>query len=127
MYSLNIERVRLFNNCLVRTSFVADKQGVFRVPISFLYDYMILANCLKVCFVDALPRWLFATHTYTAHLTIMDVVKFWKAIVPDYTDEVLARGHRFEPNVKGGLGIAICVLNPRVSMVERAISASGQL
>lgn len=51
---LHIDRVRLLNNCLVRFSFAANQQVVFKVPASFDCISYVLANYLRGRSVDVL-------------------------------------------------------------------------
>lgn len=63
LYCLNIKRVHFANNRRFHTEIVANRPVVIQVPSSLSWDHLVLANSLKVCFVDALARWLFVTKT----------------------------------------------------------------
>lgn len=57
-------------------------------------DYLDLANCLNVFFVDVLASWYFAIQTLTVHLAFVDADELWEARVSDYSNDVLDRGHQ---------------------------------
>lgn len=54
--------------------------------------------------------------------TLTDVDELGKATVPDYTNDFLPRGHRYQHVITGCLGLAIDVDDLRVLMAERAVA-----
>lgn len=78
-YQLKIKRVCLVNNRCVRTAFASSQQSTFQILSPLSCDYVGIANCLKVFFVDVLARWLFHIITLTAYLTFIYVEELWEA------------------------------------------------
>lgn len=47
LYRIDIERVRIVNDCRVWSAFVVKQQGVFQVSVSFAFCILVLQSPLK--------------------------------------------------------------------------------
>lgn len=82
---------------------------------------------MEVRFIDVLKRWVFATQTSTTQPTFMNVDELWEVRVPHYTDDALARGHRYKNIIASRLGLAIGVEDICVFLAKKAATAKEQL
>lgn len=103
-----------------------NQQDVFQVTSFFPFDFFGLAKCLDVCFIDVLAPSLFATQTLTAHPASMYVDELGEVKVPEYTDEVLLRGHRYRHFIAIRLRLAIGIedARERVLLLDEPVMAA---
>lgn len=75
LYWRDIECVRLVNNRRFRSSFVANRKGLYQVSTSVLCDCFAITNFFEANFVDVLAPWLFSRETLGANPAVIDVVR----------------------------------------------------
>lgn len=94
LYRLDIEHVRLVDNCHARSVFIANKQGPFQVPTFVCFDSFGVACSFKAHFVNALAPWLFPFETIGANFVFMDVIVSWGSRVLRYNNDILVCNRR---------------------------------
>lgn len=123
LYRPDIGRVQLSNTHCVQISSVTYLRGVFQVPSFLVCDYFRLANCLKVCFVDFLARWIFVTQTLPDNTAFEDVDELWEFGAPKFTDESFVWCHQYKHVIANRLGLACGVKDLRTLIVEQTVAA----
>lgn len=77
LYRSEIERVRVFNNCLIRAAFVAIKHGAFPIPSSHPFMFFGPTNCLKAGIVNILANLLFTNKRPLSNPHPWVLTRYW--------------------------------------------------
>lgn len=127
LYCLDIEWACLISNRNFQSAFISLQLGVFQGPSSYPCYFFGFATYLEAYFVDGLASWLFASHTSNAHRAFMNVVELRAGTVIDYTNDIVARDHRYKHTVAILLTLAINIEFLCILMADFSIATWGPL
>lgn len=111
LYQMDIDRLRLVNSRRVQISYVANQQAF----LMFLFFISVATSALQTFlkFVLLIPLHVGYSPWNLLYPTsaVMDGDELWVARVPNYRDDVLVQGHRYEYIFSSRLGLFIGVEN----------------